>query len=162
MPLSAISPPLAATTAPRLAIIMRGLPGSGKSHWIEQFIESQPPHVATAIRRNGLCSTDSFFMRDGVYRFERSKLAEYHQRNLTQFIWALAKQQAIVICDNTNLAAWEYMAYDAAARALGYQVRCVLIGEPNDSAHQILCANRNRHGVSLGDIQRMARQFQAD
>ncbi|QDF67404.1 ATP-binding protein [Shewanella sp. SNU WT4] len=162
MRLTDILKPPEDTALPRIAIIMRGLPGSGKSYWVEAFIAAQSPAMAEFIRHYGLCSTDSYFITNGVYRFNRTKLAEYHQRNLTQFIMALAKQQGTVICDNTNLAQWEYMAYDTAARALGYQVRTVLIGNPMDKAHQQVCAERNRHGVSLADIERMARQFQAD
>ena len=145
--------------SPKLAIIMRGLPGSGKSHWVTQFIQSQPADVASAIKHRGLFSTDNLFMVDGRYCFESKKLPEYHQRNLTLFIAALARGEQIVICDNTNLAQWEFMAYEAAAKALGYQVRLVLIGKPNDSAHQQLCAKRNQHGVPLEAIKRMAKTF---
>ncbi|ESE43133.1 ATP-binding protein [Shewanella decolorationis] len=144
----------------KLAIIMRGLPGSGKSHWVEQFVANLPLEDALRIRQGGIFSTDSFFYEGEVYRFDAKKLSEYHQRNLTAFIQALSNDQPIVICDNTNLCRWEYMAYEAAAKALGYQVRIVLIGEPLDDAHQKLCAERNRHRVPLTQIRRMAKQFE--
>lgn len=143
----------------KLAIIMRGLPGSGKSHWVEQFILQLPLETALHLRQCGTFSTDSFFYQGGKYRFDAKKLSEYHQRNLTAFIQALSSAEPIVICDNTNLCHWEYMAYVAAAKALGYQVRIVLIGEPMDPNHQKRCAERNRHHVSLEQIQRMAKQF---
>ena len=145
----------------KMVIIMRGLPGSGKSYWVEQFLKSQPIDVSIAIRQRGLFSTDQLFMVNGEYQFNSKKLPEYHQRNLTLFIHALACGEPIVICDNTNLAHWEFMAYDAAARALGYPVRLVLIGDPAEKDHQILCAKRNRHGVSFDAISRMAKMFEA-
>lgn len=145
----------------KLAIIMRGLPGSGKSYWVEQYIANLPLDMAFRLRQYGLFSTDTFFYQGNEYRFDAKKLPEYHQRNLTAFIQALVSSEPIVICDNTNLCHWEYMAYDAVAKALGYQVRIVLVGEPLNTEHQRLCAERNRHHVSLAHIQRMATAFDA-
>ncbi|WP_258407003.1 ATP-binding protein [Shewanella rhizosphaerae] len=137
---------------------MRGLPGSGKSHWVDGFIATRPD--GDAIRRRGYFSTDERFIIAGEYRFDASKLSEFHQLNLTGFIQALSRQEPVVICDNTNMAHWEFMAYEAAAKAMGYQVRILLIGDPQDAAHQTLCAERNQHGLGLKQIQAMARQFQ--
>jgi len=145
----------------KLAIIMRGLPGSGKSHWVTEFISRQTSGMAGTGECAQCFSTDSQFYQDGAYRFDSKRLSEYHQRNLTGFIHALSVSVSIVICDNTNLARWESMAYDAAAKAMGYRVRYVLIGDPLDEAHQALCAARNGHGVPLAQIKRMARQFDA-
>lgn len=148
-----------AVAAP-VAIIMRGLPGSGKSHWVEQFIQSQSIEQALAIRQRGYFSTDKWFYQKGQYRFQAHKLAEYHQKTLVGFIQALANKEPVVICDNTNLALWEFMAYEIAAKALGYQVRIVLVGDPLDSSHQQLCAERNQHQVPLAQIKKMALNFQ--
>ncbi|WP_231926607.1 AAA family ATPase [Shewanella benthica] len=140
---------------------MRGLPGSGKSRWVDEFIGSQTLEVAMSIRSKGYFSTDSLFYVGDEYRFDTKRLAEFHQRNLSGFIHALSVSQPLVICDNTNMAYWELMAYEAAAKALGYQVRMVLMGEPRDPDHQVVCAKRNNHNVPLAQIQRMAKQFEA-
>ncbi len=149
------------TPGSKRAIIMRGLPGSGKSFWVEQFLQTQGIELALKTRARGLFSTDSFFYNGEDYRFDSSKLSEYHQRNLTGFIQALSAAEPLVICDNTNLAHWEFMAYEAAAKAMGYQVKVVLVGEPLNKEHQALCAKRNSHGVSLSNIKRMAKNFES-
>lgn len=144
----------------RLAIIMRGLPGSGKSHWVELFLQGLPAALALNIAEQGLCSTDSFFYQHNRYCFDIARLPEFHQLNLSRFIEALASGVPVVICDNTNMALWEFATYQAAAKALNYRVHIQQIGDVRSKIHQRECAKRNKHGVSLKSIQRMASQFQ--
>ena len=144
----------------RLAIIMRGLPGSGKSYWVRQFIQELPARIAQNVTERGLCSTDSFFYQNNHYCFDIARLPEFHQLNLSRFIEALASGVPVVICDNTNMALWEFAAYQAAAKALNYRVHIQQIGDVGSKTHQRECAKRNKHGVSLNSIQRMASQFQ--
>ncbi|PMG46523.1 AAA family ATPase [Shewanella sp. 10N.286.52.B9] len=141
---------------------MRGLPGSGKSTWVNEFIEKLGVDNAIHIRQYGYFSTDSYFVRNGEYRFNPKKLAQYHQANLSAFINAMAHNEPYVICDNTNVCRWEYMAYEAAAKALGYQVRVVVTGEPKSVEHQKLCAKRNQHKVPLAQIAKMGLMFELD
>lgn len=144
----------------RLAIIMRGLPGSGKSYWVRQFIQELPARLAQNVTERGLCSTDSFFYQNNRYCFDIARLPEFHQLNLSRFIEALATGVPVVICDNTNMALWEFAAYQVAARALGYRVHIQQIGDVRSNTHQRECAKRNKHCVSLKSIQRMAGLFQ--
>ena len=67
----------------------------------------------------------------------------------------------MVICDNTNMAQWEFEGYCEAAKAEGYQVQIQQVGEPKDKQHQLLCADRNKHRVPLSSISRMAKGFEA-
>ncbi|MGS0688981.1 AAA family ATPase [Shewanella sp. 0m-4] len=142
-----------------IAIIMRGLPGSGKSYWVEQYVKSLPKCDDSGSVK--VCSTDEFFYLDGEYHFNPKQLSKYHQLNLTRFIHAIANKIPVVICDNTNMALWEFEGYYAAAKAEGYQVQIQQIGEPKDKNHQLLCADRNKHRVPLNSIIRMAKTFEA-
>lgn len=150
-------------TEAKLAIIMRGLPGSGKSYWAKEFVATyqHSDSLIQAEKQYGIFSTDSFFYNEGVYRFNPKLLPKYHQLNLTAFIQAMADGLPLVICDNTNIACWEFKAYSAAAMALGYEVRIQQIGEPTSLKHQQLCAKRNSHGVPLQSIKRMASMFES-
>ncbi|MGS0681387.1 AAA family ATPase [Shewanella sp. 125m-7] len=141
------------------AIIMRGLPGSGKSYWVEQYTKTLPK--SNSDEQFKVCSTDEFFYSDGEYHFNPKDLSKYHQLNLTRFIHAIASKVPVVICDNTNMALWEFEGYCAAARAEGYQIQIQQIGEPKDKTHQLLCADRNKHRVPLASIMRMAKAFES-
>ncbi|WP_220767677.1 AAA family ATPase [Shewanella sp. MBTL60-007] len=136
---------------------MRGLPGSGKSYWVEEFINSLPKKNTLQYK---VCSTDEFFYKDGEYCFDAKELSKYHQLNLTRFIHAIANKIPLVICDNTNMAQWEFEDYCAAAKSQGYRVQIQQIGEPKDKEHQLLCADRNKHRVPLKSIVRMANVFE--
>ena len=61
-------------------------------------------------------------MHDGKYCFDISKLHEYHQRNLENFIADLRRGIDVVICDNTNLMPWQTAPYTDNARKYGYRI----------------------------------------
>ena len=119
-----------------LMVIMRGVPGSGKSY------------AASRIARDNnmiVCSTDDYFMVDGEYRFDPKKLGEYHNLNFKR-VEALVQKGKKVVVDNTNTKLWEFEKYITLARNYGYEV---IIIEPNTpwcrDAKE--CAVRNSHGV---------------
>ena len=137
--------------------ILRGLPGSGKSHYAQSLCDEM---VNGDEAQYVVCSTDDYFMADGEYRFDKSKLSEYHNLNLARFIRALSQHIPLVILDNTNIRKWEFVAYAEAAHALGYQVKEVVVGEIKDKAMQHLYYQRNIHKVPLKTINKMAYQFE--
>ena len=102
----------------KTVIINRAVPGSGKttiSRCITQALQTAGLQVVNH-------STDEFFMRNGRYCFEISKLHEYHQYNLKNFIADLQRGTDVVICDNTNLVPWQTAPYTNNARKYGYQI----------------------------------------
>lgn len=130
-------------------IIPIGLPGSGKSTFTQFIRDTVGYEVAVH-------STDSFFIgEDGLYNFDRTKAGYFHKQNLENFERSLQKGVPIVIVDNTNLKSKERNKYVRLATAHGYSVQMVVIGEFDEAAIKRY-AQRNRHGLTLDEIRRMA------
>ena len=127
---------------------MQGVSGSGKSTWIR---ENAPGAI--------VCSADDYFMIEGEYRFDPSKLGEAHKACLRGWIEALnerlvrcvAPYDSCIVCDNTNTSLWELAPYVQTAAALGYEVTVVRCVAPT-----ALAASRNLHGVPAGTVEAMA------
>jgi predicted kinase len=128
-------------------IIMRGLPGSGKS--------TAAGHIAELFDAE-VHATDSFFFKDGEYFFDPSKLKEFHALNQAAFQQSLEEGKAMVICDNTNTQRWEFEPYLAAANQHGYQPIIVeIVADPEEAAA------RCSHGVPLEAVRRMQARWEA-
>lgn len=134
------------------AFILRGLPGSGKS-----TLAALLAHGADQYR---ICSSDQYFMTDGKYAFNPTKLGENHARNLSNFIQGCSEGIPCMIVDNTNTQAWEYMAYVEAAKALDYEIFVIIVGQPKDPHHIEDCARRNLHEVPFEIICKMSERFE--
>lgn len=138
-------------------VILRGLPGSGKSYYAQNLCDDL---VNGDEQQYLICSTDDYFWQNEQYQFDKNKLSEYHNLNLSRFIRALSQNIPLVIVDNTNIRRWEFIAYAEAAAALGYQVKEVVVGDIKDKAMQHLYSQRNIHRVPLKVINKMAYQFE--
>uniref|UniRef100_A0A914W373 NEDD4-binding protein 2-like 1 n=1 Tax=Plectus sambesii TaxID=2011161 RepID=A0A914W373_9BILA len=133
-------------------IMMRGLPGSGKSH------------LARNIKNysfNGqiFCTDDFFYTSDGAYLFDPSKLPEYHARNLNNVRDAVGKHMSLIIVDNTNVLGVHMKPYVSLAAENGYEVYFI---EPGTTwkFNASECAKRNLHGVPPSAIQRMLDDYE--
>mgnify|MGYP002875888672 CR=1 FL=1 len=134
-------------------IIMRGLPGSGKSTFVEENFPS-----AT------VCSADNFFLNDdGDYVFVPQKISEAHQDCWGHYIDALFRKEEQVVVDNTNMCSWEYANYVKLATKKGYTVRiiCMAAGLHDETSVKTL-AERNSHGVDAQTISRMKDRYEPD
>jgi predicted kinase len=141
---------------------MRGIPGSGKSTVAERIAKGLEQHSFFS-REKGICSgkarihsTDNYFMVDGEYRFDPTKLGEYHKTNFEAFKESVATGYPVVICDNTNTTKWEYERYQKAAEEAGYIVSIISMPHPEPE----VAAERNSHGVPLEAIKRMLKRWE--
>jgi predicted kinase len=125
----------------RAVLILRGLPGSGKSSFAKGFSGAT------------VCSADDFFIVNGQYKYDPSLFEEAHSRCLVDFIQAVVVNRAEpwVVVDNTNTSAMEIVPYLRIARAFGYSVYIL------EFESTILESLRwNIHGVPEGVICKMA------
>ena len=105
-------------------IIMRGLPGSGKSTRARELQEKGVIH-----------STDTYFTHPstGEYKFDFEKAKDYHQNNLEAAIESMQARISPVIIDNTNVQRWEFQKYLDAADEFGYDVKIETLDPTNYS-----------------------------
>ena len=127
--------------------IVRGLPGSGKSTLARKIanLHSLEGKVAK------IFETDNYFMVDGEYKFDATKLHRYHQKCFSDFLDALNDRHVdVVIVANTFTRKWEYVNYSDAAKDSGYEVT-MLIANGN---------YQNVHNVPDDVVQKMKNRFE--
>jgi 2',3'-cyclic-nucleotide 3'-phosphodiesterase len=137
----------------RRLVIMRGLPGSGKSTKARRLAEESG-------RDYVILSTDDFFVGgDGVYRFDAKRIVAAHKWNHVRARTFMSAGYPLVIIDNTNTQAWESREYCRAARVYGYAVEFCEADTPWAFDVPTL-ARKNAHGCSQKAIARMAARWQ--
>jgi predicted kinase len=127
--------------------IVRGIPGSGKSTFAKSICKPWQ-HV----------ETDMFFMKNGEYKFDASKLKVAHQwcKNKVQAMmrptpWNLLFNRTIVV-SNTFTQEWEMKTFLVLARRFRYKVYTVIV----ENRH----GGKNLHGVPEDKLQIMKDRFE--
>jgi len=135
-------------------IIMRGIPGSGKS-----------TKAKTLVGKGSIHSTDDVITSKGDYNkfFDDMKasgnfsmLSAVHAENLDNAIDDMLMGVTPIVIDNTNIRPFESKAYIENALKLGYDdknIRIVDVGTGGVSPEEL--AKRNTHGVPLDKIKSM-------
>lgn len=120
--------------------LVRGLPGSGKSTLASMMT---PYNVAA----------DDYFMVNGEYVFDPSKIGSVHERCQSQVSVWMVSEKPVIAVHNTFVQAWEIHPYLDLASDYGYDLRVVDLYDAGLSDEELL--ERNLHGVNLDTIQRM-------
>jgi len=131
----------------RIAYIMRGISGSGKSTIARAIAKEE---------RGQICSTDQYFLIDDKYCFDPTQLRNNHEANYQDFKYFAACEVPALICDNTNCQLWQFARYIAIAKKAGYVVRVVEVRHPPLA----IAAERNTHQVPLNAILNMRKSWQ--
>lgn len=124
--------------------IVRGLPGSGKTTFAETL---GGPHF----------EADQYFIKDGVYNFDPSKIKEAHNWCQTQVSNAMllnytAKINNTIVVSNTFTQEWEMTPYVEMANEWGYTVFTVIV----ENRH----GGKNIHGVPDDKLEIMKNRFE--
>uniref|UniRef100_A0A7M5UC46 Smr domain-containing protein n=1 Tax=Clytia hemisphaerica TaxID=252671 RepID=A0A7M5UC46_9CNID len=130
-------------------VLMRGLPGSGKSHRSREI----------AGGRGVVLSTDDYFMNNGRYEFAGERLPEAHTWNRSRAQKSMQRRLSPVVIDNTNVEAWHMKPYVADAIKFGYEVDI----HEMDTAWCFNCselARKNKHNVNKQTIERLLEKYE--
>jgi len=123
----------------KIAIINRGVPGSGKSTFTKT--------MQKLADKNGLSmaihSTDDKHMVEGEYKWDMKLVGQYHKENLDEFTNSLASGVNVVLCDNTNVRQRDFAKYLKVAKESGYTVTAVTFAPDEVEKH----IARNTHNV---------------
>uniref|UniRef100_A0A8D8C8J8 NEDD4-binding protein 2-like 2 n=1 Tax=Culex pipiens TaxID=7175 RepID=A0A8D8C8J8_CULPI len=140
----------------RVMVLMRGPPGSGKSHLARALIDKT---LGNSDYRNHVFGADDYFLVNGVYRWQPDRLDDAHRFNQSNVRNKAIAGWSPIVVDNTHMKHWEMHAYVEIAAENGYVVRVL---EPvthwRKSARAL--AGRNVHGVPEAKIKTMLLNYE--
>lgn len=144
---------------PTSVVIMRGLPGSGKSYLSSHCIEN-----ATDPSKVSIISADQYFnygQQGSEYHFNPVVAYKAHQRCISRFLDALLSNTRVVIIDNTNSQQWEYTIYSYLCEVLNIPFHIIEIPCPSSSIAERF-RNRNQHNLQAPAVNRMLQRWEED
>lgn len=125
-------------------VLLRGLPGSGKSTFAKQLVGDK-----TYCHREA----DMYFVdRDGNYNFNPSKLKEAHEWCREEIEFVMRLEHETVVVSNTFTQEWEMTPYYDLAAKYGYMVISLIV----ENRHNGI----NEHGVPTDKLEQMKNRFE--
>lgn len=122
-------------------MLIRGLPGSGKSTVAKLFDKAL--HF----------EADMYFLdADGNYHFDASKIKNAHNWCRHSVMDAMKEGHPIVVVSNTFTQEWEMEVYYLLAEELGYRVISMIV----ENRHE----GKNIHGCPDDKIEQMKTRFE--
>lgn len=133
----------------KTVIILRGLPGSGKSTFAEYLSaitvdQSESFHI----------EADKYFMKDGEYKFDVKKLFLAHKECMRLFKTAIEEECRQIIISNTSTRESEFKDYMKLAKEAGYVVFSVVV----ENRHE----GNSVHNVPEETLQKMRDRFEVN
>jgi predicted kinase len=124
-------------------ILLRGLPGAGKSTLAKMLVGDKSYCHKEA---------DMYFVDGaGNYKFDPSKLKEAHEWCKSEIEFVMKYDHSPVVVSNTFTQEWEMESYYKLANQYGYRV------------HSLIVENRhggvNEHGVPTEKLEQMKNRF---
>ena len=136
-------------------VVLRGLPGSGKTTLARRLISQAGCGV--------ILSTDDYFYEKGggQYVFRPEQLSDAHAYNQQRASEAVKNKNRFIIIDNTNTCSWEMKPYIELGVNNFYNVR-ILEAETDWRFKPRLLAQKNSHGVPREKIEAMLERYEKD
>ena len=131
----------------KVVIILRGVSGSGKSSFADFLGNFLWDSLRVCI-----CSADDYHLdKNGVYRFDVSKMGEAHAWCREKFERCLAEKFDAVIVSNTNTSEKEIQPYLDLAAKYNYKVISLVV----ENRH----GNKNIHNVPEETLQKQEQRL---
>ncbi len=119
--------------------LLRGLPGAGKSTLAKSL--------------GGIhFEADMYFVRDGEYKFDVTKLKEAHEWCRSSVGGLMINEEPRLVVSNTFTQEWEMEAYYKLAETHGYRVYSLIV----ENRH----GGINEHGVPNDKVEIMKERFE--
>lgn len=122
--------------------IVRGVPGSGKTTFGKLISGSS----------GKVLETDQFFVSEGEYNFDPSKLSEAHNWCRKKVRKEMEKETSPLVLSNTSTQVWEFLEFYKLAFDYNYRVHSLV----KENRH----GKKSTHNISEDQIQKMKNRFQ--
>lgn len=144
-----------------IVVIMRGVPGSGKSTTAQGIMR----HCVDKGQTCRMASNDNYpgyyDNPEKKYDWTPQKAKEAKKYCQKEFLDALTSRAYVIIVDNCHLTHRSYRFYELEAEKAGYDVS-FNVKEPQPTCEYITtCANRNKHGVTADHICKMIKSWES-
>ena len=124
-------------------ILLRGLPGNGKSTFAKSLVNKDYCHK----------ETDMYFVDgDGNYKFEPSKIKDAHAWCKEEVEFLMKYEHSPIVVSNIFTQEWEMNDYYKMAEELGYMVFSLIV----ENRH----GGKNIHGVPDDKLEIMKNRFE--
>jgi predicted kinase len=123
-------------------IIVRGIPGCGKSTLAEYIALSKDAVI---------CTADDFFMKDGVYKWNPAQIGFAHSWCKKKAEKAMSEGKDVILA-NTSTKESEFKPYMVLANKFGYMTFSIIV----ENRH----GGKNVHDVPYETIVKMTDRFQ--
>lgn len=130
-------------------ILMRGFPGSGKS--------TMANRIAMQFANSVIYATDDFWMNNGRYEFDPTRLTEAHEWNQARCEKAL-EEDKVVIVDNCNICQEHMQPYLDMASRHGAEVEKQVAPLNNEDLETLF--RNNSHDVPYHIFEKMKEQWE--
>lgn len=124
-------------------IILRGLPGSGKSTFA---------YLLTKDRNSVIIENDQFMYEDGIYVWKQSKLKQAVKHTSEKLNKALNDEVEYIVISNVNARESDFNHYTKIAKEKGYKVSVVIMENRAET--------KSRHGVPEDKLKLMEDNFE--